>query len=575
MRILGLSPFKHDTAAALFADGAIQSAMENDKILRSASNGIPEAAIEACLEKAGIKWDELDAIAVAANPYRDWWQRSRSRLSPSNPIASTYHEVNELGGLARELNLIRMLRMKSAKPIPLSEFDHYLSHAANAFYLSPFDKSLILTLDEEGDGICGTVMVGEGTRIRVLHKIPFPHSLGLVYSQITRVIGLVPHKDEHKTQWLSLEGEPEYKNLFLAMLRNPRTLLPHLNSDYVNLAGRLKFTNRFYREIGAQDETSELSETQRRNLARSLQDACAEIIASLVERLRQQNGIDSVCFSGGIFQNTLLVSALDQRLGMQKVYVPPAPGNSGCAVGAALLEWHRDGKNSRIQPVTEIYGGATYRRSEIKDVLDNCKARYSLHTTEERKLDYALQLLEAGKIIGWFQGAAEFGPRALGNRSLLASPWAPYVRENLNDFIKHREWFRPFALSIPEEDCDRYFECSGSCFSMNSLAVAKPDADILPEGFLLPGRLVRLHVVRQSSNHAFWRLLKHFGERAKAPILVNTSFNLFGEPLVVKPRDAVRSYFCSGIDALIIDNFVLSKSTIQTVPSGVASAHAS
>jgi len=182
-----------------------------------------------------------------------------------------------------------------------------------------------------------------------------------------------------------------------------------------------------------------------------------------------------------------------------------------------------------------------------------------VHTTEERKLEATLQLLEAGKIVGWFQGATEFGPRALGNRSLLASPWAPYVRENLNDYIKHREWFRPFAVAVPEEDCARYFEGSDLCRSMNSLARTRPDADILPEGFLLPGNLVRLQVVQQQSNPLFWRLLKRFGEQAPAPLLVNTSFNLFGEPLVARPRDAVRSYFCSGIDALVIENFVLSK----------------
>jgi carbamoyltransferase len=574
MLILGLSPFKHDTAAALFADGVIQAAIENDKLLRSASTGIPELAIDACLEKAGAKWADLDAIAIAAKPYRDWWQRSRARLSFSYPIASAYHEINELGGLARELNQLRMFRMRGAGPATLLNFNHYLAHAANAFYLSPFAKSLIVTMDEEGDGVSGTVMMGEGTRIGLLHKIPFPHSLGLIYSQVTRMLGFSPHKDEHKTQWLSLEGEGEYKSVFLSMLRNPRTLLPRLNPKYVRVAGRPAFTGRFYKEIGATGESHEFTETQRRNLACSLQEACVEIVASLVERFRKQTGINQVCFAGGLFQNTLLVGALDKRLGLNHVYVPPAPGNSGCAVGAALLAWHQDGKRPRISPVTEIYGGPSYRRSEIKDVLDNCKARYSLHTTEERRLDYALQLLEAGKIVGWFQGAAEFGPRALGNRSLLASPWAPYVRENLNDFIKHREWFRPFALSVPEEDCEKYFEGSRSCFSMNSLAWAKPAADILPEGFVLPGGLVRLHIVKRESNLSFWRLLRHFGEHAKAPMLVNTSFNLFGEPLVVKPREALRSYFCSGIDALIIDNFVLSKTAVQAVPPGVVSAHA-
>lgn len=168
-------------------------------------------------------------------------------------------------------------------------------------------------------------------------------------------------------------------------------------------------------------------------------------------------------------------------------------------------------------------------------------------------------MLNAGKIVGWFQGAAEFGPRALGNRSVLASPWAPYVRENLNDFIKHREWFRPFAISVPEEDCPQYFDASSQCGFMNSLGRVRSDAHCLPEGFLLPDGQVRLHVVRQRSNPLFWRLLKRFGEQGPAPMLLNTSFNLFGEPLVLTPRDAMRSYFGSGLDALIIDTFVLSK----------------
>jgi carbamoyltransferase len=267
------------------------------------------------------------------------------------------------------------------------------------------------------------------------------------------------------------------------------------------------------------------------------------------------------------------VASLEQRLGMNHVYVPPAPGNSGNAIGAAALAWHRTMGQPRISPAKHTYWGPCYSRAEIKDVLDNCKARYSLHTTEERKLDAALQFLQAGKIVGWYQGAAEFGPRALGNRSLLASPWAPYVRENLNDYIKHREWFRPFALAVPEEDCARYFDCSQLCCSMNSLASARLAPGLLPEGFTLPGNLVRLHVVQKDSNPLLWRLLKRFGEQAPAPVLVNTSFNLFGEPLVVKPRDAVRSYFCSGIDALIIDNFVLSKAAASHIV--VASTRAS
>jgi len=218
-----------------------------------------------------------------------------------------------------------------------------------------------------------------------------------------------------------------------------------------------------------------------------------------------------------------------------------------------------------------VYLGPKFSRQDVKDVLDNTKSRYSLPNTEGRRMDAAVQLLQAGKIVGWFQGAAEFGPRALGNRSVLASPWAPYVRENLNDFIKHREWFRPFAISVPEEDCARYFEASQQCRFMNSLGRVRPGTECLPKTFLLPDNQVRLHVVEQRSNPSFWQLLKRFGEQAPAPMLLNTSFNLFGEPLVLTPRDALRSYFGSGLDALIIDAFVLSKAGIPAATSSSSS----
>jgi len=569
MMILGLSSFKHDAAAVLLADGVIKAAIENDKLSRSHVRGLPEDAIRFCMEKAGATWHDIEAIAVATRPFHGWMRRSllRARLSPFSPAASAYYEAHEVGVLARQMNNLRLLRHQNGTPSKVVNFEHHLCHAANAFYLSPFERALILTLDEQGDGISGMIAVGDSTQIKTLRRIPFPHSLAWIYSQVTDLLGMVPHHDEHKTQWLSLEGEPAYKDVFVEMLRNPRNHLPRLNYSYVNrgLAGRLTFSEKFYSAVGLTEGQKEIGDDQRRAIASSLQHACADVAGSLIEYFREKEKINSVCLGGGLFQNTLLVAMLEKRLGLNTLFVPPAPGSAGCAVGAAALVHHQTKRQPRMPATAQVYGGPAFSRSDIKDVLDNCKARYSLQTTEERKLDAVLQLLHSGKIIGWFQGAAEFGPRALGNRSLIASPWAGYVRENLNDYIKHREWYRPFAVAIPEEDASKYFDCSQLCQSMNSLAWTRKDTPVLPEGFVLPGSLVRLHVVKQEANPIFWRLLKKFGEHAPAPILVNTSFNLFGEPLVVKPRDAVRSYFCSGIDALMIDNFVLSKAAASHV----------
>ena len=572
MLILGLSSFRHDTAAALFEDGIIKAAIEEDKLTRSRSRGLPENAIRFCLESTGATWSDLDGIAIAARPFEGWRTRSLlpARLGLPSPMAAVFHQANEIGVFARELSELRMLRSKvNGMGSKVVNFEHHLCHAASAFFLSPFDRALILTMDEEGDGTSGMIAVGEGTRIRVLRKVPFPHSLAWVYTQVTELLGFDPHRDEHKTQWLSLEGEPVFKNVFLEMLRSRSSPLPHLNSGYVNLEG-MSLSRKFYRQIGLQEDKKELSDDLRRNLARSIQDACEEIVGSTIEHYRKREGIQSVCLAGGLFQNALLVANLEKRLGTNEIFVPPAPGNSGSALGAGMLVWHQATQKPRLPAVRYLYTGPACNRIEVKDVLDNCKARYSLQTTIERRLDATLQLLDSGKIVGWFQGGAEFGPRALGNRSLLASPWASYVKENLNDYIKHREWFRPFAVAVPEEDCARYFACSGLCQSINSLARVKPGANVLPDGFVLPGNFVRLQVVQQQGNLLLWQLLKRFGEQAPAPLLVNTSFNLFGEPLVVKPRDAVRSYFCSGIDALVIDNFVLSKAPAKIASASVA-----
>ncbi len=568
MRILGLSSFKHDTAAALLEDGRITAAIENDKAARSRTNGLPEAAIRFCFKAASVKWDAIDQIAVATNPLKAWLRRSalRARLALLAPVASAYYESNELSNLARGLNDMRVLRKHTrGMTHKVLNFDEHLCHAASAFFPSGFERALIVVLDEDGDGNSGTVAVGESTQIRVLRRFRFPHSLAWLYSQVTDMAGFVPHLEEHKAQWLSLEGQPSFKPIFLKMLRGSPGLSPRLDYSYFNrgLAQRLAFSDKFYRETGLSSDPSQLTDDQRKSLACSVQEACNEVVTVLVEHFRKTENIREVCFGGGLFQNPLLVASLEKNLGIQQVFVPPAPGNAGTALGAAYLAWHQTEHSTRSPVQFSIYSGPRFTSQQTKEVLDNCKARYAVQTTEERKIEAATQLLQDGKIVGWFQGAGEFGPRALGNRSVLASPWAPYVKENLNDFIKHREWFRPFAVSVPEEDCDRYFEASRQCRVMNSLARVRPDKNCLPDSFLLPNGQVRLHIVDRQTNPLFWRLLKHFGERAPAPILVNTSFNLFGEPLVQSPRDAARSYFCSGLDALIVDNFVLSKAATR------------
>jgi len=575
LSILGLSGLAHDSAAALLSDAGIVAAMEESKLVRRrTATGIPREAIRFCLERAGTGWSGVECVAVASRPVRTWVRQAwmRAKLTPFAPVPSGYYQTKALGELGRELNNGRLLETLGESPhLKVLHLEHHLCHAASAFYAFHAERALVLTLDEQGDGRSGSLALGEGNRLRVLESIPFPHSPAWIFSQITDLIGFTPHADEHKTQWLGMEGEPVFEALFLEMMRRAPGKLPRLATRYFNagLAGHIAFSPKFYRAVGVDPATGKaaetgsprppVAETLRRQLAASVQQACCTVAAELAERYRKQTGAKSLCLAGGLFLNPVVVSHVERNTGFDHVFVQAAAGNEGTALGAAWYVRHQIQKKPRQAAIEKLDWGPSYSSQDIKKVLDNCKARYRFHVSDDHQLEEAIQLLGAGKIVGWFQGAAEFGPRALGNRSLLASPWAAYVKENLNEFVKHRESFRPFAISVLAERAPEYFDYTPSARFMATLGVAKPEAARLLEGFLLPGGRVRLHVVERAANPLLWRLLQRFGQFSPAPMLVNTSFNLFGEPLVVSPRDAVRSYFCSGVDALVIGSFSLAK----------------
>jgi carbamoyltransferase len=575
LNILGLSGLAHDSAAALLSDSGILAAMEESKLVRRrTAAGIPREAIRFCLERAGTGWGGVECVAVASRPVRAWVRQAwmRAKLTPFAPVPSGYYQTKALGELGRELNNGRLLQMLGESPnLRVLHLEHHLCHAASAFYASEADRAVVLTLDEQGDGRAGCVALGEGTHLRILESIPFPNSPAWVFSQVTDLIGFTPHGDEHKTQWLGLEGDPAFESLFLELFRRSPGKLPRLANAWFNagLAGHIAFSPKFYRAVGVDPaigkaaETGSprppISESLRKQLAASVQQACGVVAAELAERYRKQTGAKNLCLAGGLFLNPVVVAHVEANTSFDHVFVQPAAGNEGTSLGAAWYVRHHMQGAPRQGAVSRLDWGPSYSNQEIKQVLENCKARFRFHPSDDQQMEEAIQLLGAGKIVGWFHGAAEFGPRALGNRSLLASPWAPYVKENLNEYVKHREGFRPFAISVAAERAGEYFEYTPSSRFMATLGAAKPEAARLLEGFLLPGGRVRLHVVEGQANPLLGGLLGRFGQIASAPMLVNTSFNLFGEPLVVSPRDAVRSYFCSGVDALVIGNFSLAK----------------
>jgi carbamoyltransferase len=572
MHILGIAGMAHDSAAALLFDGKIVAAMEEGKLTRARFvEGIPRTAMQYCLDKAGIGWRDMDRIAIASRPAQACRRETLFRAGAAfrSPLSSAYFINKAFGELGRQLNNLRILRqLTGADSAKVVAFDHHVCHASSAFYASGYDRALIVTLDERGDNRAGLVAVASGSQIREIASIPLPHAPAWLFSQVTGLLGFRPHQDEHKTQWLSLSGEPAYADLFLDMLGPEPRGEPHLNARYFtrDFGTELCFTPEFYRrlqipEAHAPGGKLQLSLSQRANIAASLQRALSIVLTGWLEFLRAKTQEPSLCLAGGLFLNPLLVSSIERNTKFERVFVQPAAGNEGTALGAAWLASQDASRAGRPEPLSNLYLGRDFSNQEIKSILDNCKAPYRWCDSEDHKIEEALRLLVAGKTVAWFQGPAEFGPRALGNRSLLAYPWAPFVQENLNDYIKHRESFRPFALSMPAEDAADYFDASPNAAFMTAMAVPKDRAPKLLDGLsgFLVGNFARLHVVRRDDNPLFWKLLKKTGERGPAPILVNTSFNLFGEPLVVTPRDAVRSYYCSGTDALIIGSFLLRK----------------
>jgi len=542
MHILGISTLGRDSAVALLNENSILFAIEEEKLDHlQDSQEIPRLALLRCLHENHLRLEECRAIALAQREVSPASPRSRRKRNPQS---------------ASQDQLMQLLR---GGPRP-ARFDHHLCHAASAYYTSGFDRALILSLDQGTSSQAGLIAVGDGDEIEPLQVLKFPDSLGWFYSRVTELAGLRPQRDEHKLQWLSKDGQPEYLATFRKLFVWKPNGIPALNRRYFATGPDRRgiFSPSFYRELGLSSRGHSPSPAARANLARSAQDFLEEIVLQLATNFAEQTRAHSLCLAGGVFQNVLLVNALEARSPFKNVYVQPVAGNAGTALGAALLSRKKLTGHSGRAPMSSLAFGIHTNAQEMKAVLDNCKIAYRYLIGEDQTIEEVVRLLHRDKIVAWCQGRSEFGHRALGHRSLLASPFSEYVIENVNQFVKHRAEFHPFALSVPAERADNYFDASPNCRFMASLAtLTNPVAGL--DRFAFHGTLVRVHTVEKEANPRFWNLLHKFGESAPAPILVNTSFNLFGEPLVTDPRGAVRSFFTAGIDALALGPFLLVK----------------
>jgi len=429
--------------------------------------------------------------------------------------------------------LARPLPTGSALPSALRIFtrakvdtvDHHAAHAAAAYYVSPFDEATVITLDREGDLRCGAKWRGAGNTLTLEEEILYPNSIAGLYGHVTELLGMRARADEHRVQWLSMTGKPRFAEAFAAVVHD--------------------------RAVEQSLSLPEVHPDNRADIAASVQHALETYV------LRIADGATNVCLGGGVAWNAVLVSALERRY--EGVFTQPAAGNAGTALGAALHAWHGvAGKQNRLD-AGSYYLGPDFTVAEVKEALENCKLRFRLLETVPARIDAAVSQLENNHIVAWMQGRMEFGPRALGNRSILASPRDPYSTENLNTFIKHRESSRKFAASVPVEIASEYFECGPNARHLASVGTVRAAYKGQFKGAILAADSVRVHTVSKEDNPLYWGLLHAFGQKTGLPVLYNTSFNLFGEPLVCTPRDAVRSFYSSGIDAMVAGNFLLEK----------------
>ena len=560
--ILGVcTGFAHDASATLLRDGQIVMAVEQERLDRvKFGKGFPHRAIEACLRHGGISLADLDAVGFSVNPWKMWafdvgfnlqslWRRRAFKYAAFNlgwsvqPLLSTLKEAEKITMATRGRLVPRLL-------------DHHLCHAAGCFYVSPYEEAAILTVDNRGEAVSATFSVGRGTTITRLGEVRFPDSLGALYLGITLFLGF-RFGDEYKVMGLAGYGEPAYADLFRDLVRlgpNGTFTLNPAYFDYLGAEGI--FSQRFYHRCGPRRQADAPIEQRHRDLACSLQRRLEDVMLHMAEHLHRRTRLETLCLAGGVAFNSVMNGVLLRRSPFTHIFVQPAAGDAGTSLGAALAIYHHDDGNPRSSPMEQAYLGPSFTDAKIEEALQACKVPYQRY---ERIAAVVAERLASGSVVGWFQGRMEWGPRALGARSILADPRRADMKEIVNRCIKHREGFRPFAPAVLEERMTEYFEASQpSPFMLFVYHVVAAKRRVIPAVTHVDGT-ARVQTVRREDNPLLWEVITEFDHLTGVPVVLNTSFNVNGEPIVCTPVEAIRCFFGSGLDELAIGSYLVSK----------------
>jgi carbamoyltransferase len=607
--ILGISAFYHDSAAALVMDGRIVAAAQEERFTRKKHDSdFPGNAIAYCLHASGVQPEKLDYVAFYDKPLLKFDRLLETYLAFA-PVGFRSFRLAMPVWLKDKIHLRRILRnqLKSATNAKFVFTEHHESHAASAFFPSPFADAAILTIDGVGEWSTATIGVGEGSRIQLLRELKFPHSLGLLYSAFTYYCGFKVNSGEYKLMGLAPYGQPKFADLIrthLVEIKSDGSFW--MNMDYFNYCQGLTMTNaRFHKLFGGPPRQPESQLEQRHmDIAASIQLVTEEIFLNMAREARQLTNKKNLALAGGVALNCVANGRLLRENIFSNLWIQPAAGDAGGALGAALFVWHQLLENPREPEKQDSQQGSflgpTFSDDEIARELEARKIPREKFNHEPELLAEVAELLAAGKIVGWFHGRMEFGPRALGARSILGDPRNPAMQSVMNVKIKSRESFRPFAPCVLKERAADFFDLPPevespymllvtSVLEKHSKTISEADQKIMTADPDLRRRVnvvrsalpaithvdysARLQTVDEARHGRFYRLLQAFEKRTGCPVLVNTSFNVRGEPIVRSPPDALRCFLATDMDALVLENFILRKEQMSETLSTVERAN--
>lgn len=574
MIIIGINAYHADASAAIFVNGEMIAAIEEERFTRKKHwAGFPALAVKFCLEEAGVQMQQVDYFAIgrdpkakllnkllflAKNPFGSFGA-VKDRLANSKKVASIEEELAAISGLPSDHFAGKV-----------KNIEHHRSHLASAFFASPFEEAACLSIDGSGDFSTTMMGVGRGNKIEVLNSIDFPHSIGIFYTAFTQLLGFPHYGDEYKVMGMAPYGEPKYveelkdviflKNdgtfrLNLRYFRNATKGIIHYGEDHIPVVAPL-YSDHMLQKFGPLRKADEPLTQYHRDMAASVQRITEQVIFHLLHHLHKTTGLDKVCIAGGVAQNSVANGKITRNTPFKEVYIPSAGHDAGISMGAALWVQHQQ-LNIKRRPIWSAYTGSRFSNESIKAIL-NMKGQAFTELTDEELYEQVSQALIDGAVVGWMSGRAEFGPRALGGRSIIADPRRTDAKELLNAKIKRRESFRPFAPSILKDYVKDFFELDEPVPFMEKVFPIKNDKrELIPAVTHVDGS-GRLQSVDKNISPRYYALIERFRQKTGVPILLNTSFNE-NEPIVNTPEEALACFLRTNMDMLVMENIVVRR----------------